>query len=147
MQVTIGSIAAALLGFAGNDGKKEQQPTENLVEIIAMILLPVAVLMVGYALIVFVWRSKAIARKQARTSRLPLQASDHIMSTICARSPLETFVSMCCFMRFEACYPSCISLSCMPAKHVPLFAESRHVLHYPCSSSSTCRGCWHVEKG
>ena len=66
LQVTIGSIAAALLGFAGSDSKKEHQPTENLVEIIALILLPVAVLMVGYALMVFVWRSKAIAKKQVR---------------------------------------------------------------------------------
>ena len=64
LQVTIGSIAAALLGFAGNDVKKAHQPTENLVEIIAMILLPVAVAMVAYALLVFVWRSKAIAKKQ-----------------------------------------------------------------------------------
>ena len=64
MQVTIGSIAAALLGFAGSDSKKEHQPTENLVEIIALILLPVAVLMVAYALMVFVWRAKAIAKKQ-----------------------------------------------------------------------------------
>ena len=64
IQVTIGSIAAALLGFAGSDSKKEHQPTENLVEIIAMILLPVAVLMVAYALMVFVWRAKAIAKKQ-----------------------------------------------------------------------------------
>ena len=66
LQVTIGSIAAALLGFAGTDAKKEHQPTENLVEIIAMILLPVAVAMVAYALVVFIWRSKAIAKKQAR---------------------------------------------------------------------------------
>lgn len=71
LQVTIGSIAAALLGFAGSDGKKEHQPTENLVEIIAMILLPVAVLMVGYALMVFVWRSKAIAKKQVNFKPLP----------------------------------------------------------------------------
>jgi len=64
MAVTIGSISAALLGFAGTDAKKEHQPTENLVEIIAMILLPVAVAMVAYALTVFIWRSKAIAKKQ-----------------------------------------------------------------------------------
>jgi hypothetical protein len=68
LQVTIGSIAAALLGFAGTDAKKEHQPTENLVEIIAMILLPVAVAMVAYALMVFIWRSKAIAKKQVQPS-------------------------------------------------------------------------------
>ena len=35
-------------------------------DIIAMILLPVAVLMCGYALMVFLWRGSQIARKQAR---------------------------------------------------------------------------------
>lgn len=77
LQVTIGSIAAALLGFAGSDGKKEHQPTENLVEIIAMILLPVAVLMVAYALMVFVWRSKAIAKKQVGSSLFKADAFFH----------------------------------------------------------------------
>ncbi len=78
--MTIGSIAAALLGFAGSDSKKEHQPTENLVEIIAMILLPVAVLMVAYALMVFVWRAKAIAKKQVWW---------------CSNSP-ESFLQACC---------------------------------------------------
>ena len=64
MQVTIGSIAAALLGFAGSDTKTSHRGAEHLVEIIAMILLPVAVIMVAYALVVFIWRSKAIAKKQ-----------------------------------------------------------------------------------
>ena len=76
MQVTIGSIAAALLGFAGSTStskKTPPQPTDNLVEIIAMILLPVAVLMCAYALMVFIWRSKAIAKKQV--NRLPAIAA------------------------------------------------------------------------
>ena len=36
-------------------------------DIIAMILLPVAVLMCGYALVVFLWRGSQIARKQVKT--------------------------------------------------------------------------------
>lgn len=36
-------------------------------DLIAMILLPVAVLMCGYALMVFLWRGSQIARKQVRT--------------------------------------------------------------------------------
>ena len=66
MAVTIGPIAAALLGFAGSPGAKGSGGSSAavLVEVIALILLPVAVLMCAYALIVFVWRSKAIAKKQ-----------------------------------------------------------------------------------
>ena len=52
----------------------------NVPDIIAMILLPVAVLMCGYALMVFLWRGSQIARKQARfassrlvDSRLPAE--------------------------------------------------------------------------
>ena len=42
-----------------------QAGVEGVPEIIAMILLPVGVLMCGYALMVFLWRSSQIARKQA----------------------------------------------------------------------------------
>jgi hypothetical protein len=40
------------------------QVTDYMVETIALILLPVAVLMCGYALTVFIWRARAIAKKQ-----------------------------------------------------------------------------------
>lgn len=43
-----------------------RQVADNLVEVIALILLPVAVLMCAYALTVFVWRSRAIAKKTVR---------------------------------------------------------------------------------
>jgi hypothetical protein len=36
------------------------------VEIIALILLPVAIAMCGYAIFVFVWRSQMISRKRVR---------------------------------------------------------------------------------
>jgi len=42
------------------------QVADNLVEVIALILLPLAVLMCAYALTVFVWRSRAIAKKTVR---------------------------------------------------------------------------------
>ena len=41
------------------------QGPEHTVEMIALILLPVAILMCAYALVVFIWRAKAIGRKQA----------------------------------------------------------------------------------
>ena len=43
------------------------QFTDYLVETISLILLPVAVLMCAYALTVFIWRARAIAKKQVRT--------------------------------------------------------------------------------
>ncbi len=48
------------------DGFARQVGIENVPDIIAMILLPVAVLMCGYALMVFLWRGSQIARKQVR---------------------------------------------------------------------------------
>ena len=41
------------------------QVSANLVEIIALVLLPLAVLIVAYSLLVFVWRNSQIAMKQA----------------------------------------------------------------------------------
>lgn len=43
-----------------------QGGTENLVEIIALILLPVAILMCAYALVVFIWRAQQIEKKHVR---------------------------------------------------------------------------------
>lgn len=43
-----------------------QAGTENLVEIIALILLPVAILMCAYALVVFIWRAQQIEKKHVR---------------------------------------------------------------------------------
>lgn len=53
----------------------------NVPDIIAMILLPVAVLMCGYALMVFLWRGSQIARKQASfaVSRLVIR----LRCTVC----------------------------------------------------------------
>lgn len=65
MAVTIGSIAAAMLGFAGTDTGSSRAPTSvHLVEIISLILLPVAIAMCAYALFTFMWRAKLIIRKQ-----------------------------------------------------------------------------------
>lgn len=43
------------------------QFSDYLVEVIALILLPVAVLMCAYALTVFIWRARAISKKQVWT--------------------------------------------------------------------------------
>jgi len=38
----------------------------HLVEVIALLLLPVAIAMCGYAIFIFVWRSQMIAKKRVR---------------------------------------------------------------------------------
>ncbi len=72
MAVTLGSISAALLGFAtgsetSEDGSETtgQAVSRHLVELIALILLPLGVAMCCYALYVFVWRATNIAKKRA----------------------------------------------------------------------------------
>lgn len=61
MAVTLGSIAAALLGFSTDGG---QGLSGHLVEVIALLLLPVAIGMCGYAIFIFIWRSQMIAKKR-----------------------------------------------------------------------------------
>lgn len=68
MAITISAISCALLAFAATAPKKSDpmhKVSRNLVEIIALLLLPLAVFIVGYALIVFQWRNSQIAMKQA----------------------------------------------------------------------------------
>lgn len=64
MAVTMGSIATALLGFSGSS-KAEPGSGRDLIEFIACILLPVAILMSGYSLLVFLWRGTHIRDKSA----------------------------------------------------------------------------------
>mmetsp|Transcript_16483 Transcript_16483/g.28259 ORF Transcript_16483/g.28259 Transcript_16483/m.28259 type:complete len:740 (-) Transcript_16483:558-2777(-) len=67
MAVTLGSISAALLGFAaGSDESKSGEGiSRHLVELIALILLPLGMAMAMYALYTFVWRANNIAKKKA----------------------------------------------------------------------------------
>ena len=66
------------------------QFTDYLVETISLILLPVAVLMCAYALTVFIWRARAIAKKQVRTSRHPFPFSQELLPTL--QLPIEILV-------------------------------------------------------
>lgn len=70
MAVTLGSISAALLGFAAGSAPAPDTPSgevvsKHLVELIALILLPLGMVMCVYALWVFVWRAQGIAKKRA----------------------------------------------------------------------------------
>ena len=51
-----------------------------------MILLPVAILMCGYALLVFVWRAQAIAKKQVRHLNSPFAAHSACEPVVCSKA-------------------------------------------------------------
>lgn len=65
MAITVGSIAIALLGFSGTASKNPNRMVViELIEIISMILLVVGLIISLYAVTLFMWRSRKIARKQ-----------------------------------------------------------------------------------
>ncbi|MEW5316475.1 MAG: hypothetical protein WDW38_007847 [Sanguina aurantia] len=64
MAVTLGSIAAALLGFAAGSENTGPALSRHLVELIALIMLPLAVGIVIYALMIFIWRAENITKKK-----------------------------------------------------------------------------------
>lgn len=90
MAITLGSIAAALLAFAAGS-KKSKSPMHTasayMVEIIALVLLPLAVFIVFYAMLVFLWRNSQIALKQAAyidDRRGPLLLAGLVVSALSA---------------------------------------------------------------
>ena len=68
------------------------QATDNLVEIIAMILLPLSVLMCAYALMVFVWRAQAIAKKQVCSLHGHVLCTASCLGPTLAKQGLASFV-------------------------------------------------------
>ena len=69
MAITLSSIATALLAFASTAKRNKSDPVHSLsthlVEFIALMLLPLGIFIVAYALVVFLWRNSQIALKQA----------------------------------------------------------------------------------
>ena len=51
-----------------------------------MILLPVAILMCGYALLVFVWRAQAIAKEQVWHLFIPTEAHCACEPIVCSKA-------------------------------------------------------------
>lgn len=90
MAITLSSIAAALLAFAATS-RKNKDPmhrlSRNLVEFIALVLLPLAIFIVAYATVVFLWRNSQIALKQAAyidDRRGPLLLAGLVVSALTA---------------------------------------------------------------
>jgi hypothetical protein len=69
MAVSLGGVSTALVGFTAEEkpGSAEKHPgaiSRRSVDLISVLLLPVSISMVGYALFIFLSRSNSIRNKQ-----------------------------------------------------------------------------------
>ena len=67
MATTLGTVATAIARFSVEDGAKPSKGhaiSQRTVELISLLLLPISILMIGYALFVFYSRSENIRKKQ-----------------------------------------------------------------------------------
>ncbi|KAI8112615.1 hypothetical protein M9434_003936 [Picochlorum sp. BPE23] len=66
MATTMGTIGTAIAGFAVEDEKgiRKGGIQKSTVELMTLLMLPISVLMIGYALFTFYWRSEFIRKKQ-----------------------------------------------------------------------------------
>jgi len=62
----MGSIGTAIAGFAVEDDKAitKHGIQKSTVELMALLMIPISILMIGYALFTFYWRSEFIRKKQ-----------------------------------------------------------------------------------
>ena len=98
------------------DPERGWQVADNLVEVIALILLPVAVLMCAYALTVFVWRSRAISKKTVCTCAargLPRAGAPAGLKTAGRSGHVQMLPKRFCV---PACGAVAVSHPCQPSK-------------------------------
>ena len=67
--MTLGSVGTAIAGFAVEDEDSPEQQkggiSQGTVQMMTLIMLPVSIVMIAYALFTFYWRSEFIRKKQA----------------------------------------------------------------------------------
>lgn len=66
MATTIGTVGTAIAGFAVEDKTSPHKGgiSQRTVQLITVLTLPIAIIMIAYALFTFYWRSEFIRRKQ-----------------------------------------------------------------------------------
>eukprot|EP00890_Picochlorum_soloecismus_P001021 jgi/Picsp_1/191/NSC_00190-R1_vacuolar transporter chaperone 1 len=67
MATTLGTVGTAIAGFAVEDEDAKEHKTgihKSTVELMTLLMLPISILMIGYALFTFYWRSEFIRKKQ-----------------------------------------------------------------------------------
>lgn len=62
----MGTIGTAIAGFAVEDEEAITKPgiSKSTVELMALLMIPISLLMIAYALFTFYWRSEFIRKKQ-----------------------------------------------------------------------------------
>ena len=77
MAVTLGSVGTAIAGFAVADkdapSRHKGAISQTTVQHMSLLMLPISICMIAYALFTFYWRSEFIRKKQA--SKLALVSS------------------------------------------------------------------------
>ncbi|KDD74760.1 VTC domain-containing protein [Helicosporidium sp. ATCC 50920] len=96
MAVTLAAIASALLAFAGA-AKDKHDPLHkvggNLVVFVALLLLPLAIAIVAYAVVAFHWRSTQIALKRA--AAIDDQRGPYLLVTLVVLALSAIFLASC----------------------------------------------------
>lgn len=65
MATTLGTVGTAIAGFAVEDESADKGGIKkSTVELMTLLMLPISVVMIGYALFTFYWRSEFIRKKQ-----------------------------------------------------------------------------------
>jgi len=67
MATTLGTVGTAIAGFAveaDEQGSRKKGISKGTVELITLLMLPISLLMIAYALFTFYWRSEYIRKKQ-----------------------------------------------------------------------------------
>lgn len=71
----MGTVGTAIAGFAVADddpaGRHKGGISQGTVQLITLLLLPISIAMIAYALFTFYWRSEFIRRKQVRAQGRP----------------------------------------------------------------------------
>lgn len=67
MAITLGGVSSALVGFSGDsEDTTEHLISKRTIDVITCIYSPLSILIMGYALFTYEWRSKFMRTKQAR---------------------------------------------------------------------------------
>lgn len=91
MATTLGTVGTAIAGFAVED---EDSPShhkggisQGTVKLITLLMLPISICMIAYALFTFYWRSEFIRRKQVRLGSMSCTLRTELGSAVSTRHP------------------------------------------------------------
>lgn len=101
MAVTMGGVSSALVGFNNSEATTEQEQliSKRTIDIITCIYTPIAMLIMGYGLFTFEWRSQFMRKKQVCT------LTDALLKITACFSPDSHACLFCCLNSLISKYP------------------------------------------